>query len=262
MPNPDVAMSLDECVKEVLGILTGHELSYEPELDRYRVVTRQINRALRANALEREWSFYSSQEDIGLVQAGVQDVSIRASLRPRIIGDDSVRLVDDYGTPMVWAYFLPRDAIEKYPVRRGLWVSIVRQSLHFSRPFQSHEEGLHIRVPVMREPVMFRLPAQPEDPDLPLVDVPDAIRNQLLDFEFPDLVLMRAAYFYAQTDPVTQPRVQTLEAEWKNLYYALNERDDRNTDSPYLNEFSVPIQSGIEESSYQDLRHPHADDRY
>ena len=262
MTNTDVAMNLDECVKEVLGLLTGQELSYEPELDRYRAITRQINRALRANALEREWSFYASTEDVGHVVAGVQDISLRGSVRPRIIGDDSVRLVNEYGEPVVWAYFLPRDAIEKYPLRRGLWVSVTRQSLHFSRPFHAHEAGLRILLPVMREPRMFRLPDQPEDPESALVTVPASIREQLLDFEFPDAVLIRAAYFYAQTDPVMQPRVQTLESEWKNAYYALNERDDRNTDSPFLNEFAVPIQSGIGDTSYQDFRHPHSDDRY
>ena len=262
MTNPDVAMNLDECVKEVLGMLTGIDLTYEPEQDRYYAVTRQINRALRANALEREWSYYASHEDIGTVRAGVQDVAIRSSIRPRIIGDDSVRLVDDRGRPIVWAYFLPRDAIEKYPARRGLWVSITRQSLHFSRPFHQGEEGLHIQLPVMREPRMFRLPEQPENPEEELITVSSDIREQLLDFEFPDVVLQRAAYFYAQTDPVMQPRVQTLEQEWKNTFYALNERDDRNTDSPFLNEFAVPIQGSVNDTSYQDYRHPHADDRY
>lgn len=262
MSNPDVAMTLDECVNEVLGLLTGMELRYEPELDRYRAVTRQLNRALRANALEREWSYYASTEEIGTVHAGVQDVHLRASLRPRIIGDDSVRLCDQDGRPLVWAYFLPRDAIEKYPSRRGLWVSVTKQSLHFSRPFHAAEEGLRILLPVMREPRMFRLPEQPENAEDDLVEVPDSVRNQELDFEFPDAVIQRAAYFYAQTDPVMQPRVQTLEQEYKNTFYALNERDDRNTDSPFLNEFTVPLQSDIMAGSYQDLHHPHADERY
>lgn len=262
MSNPDVAMTLDECVAEVLGLLTGLELRYEPELDRYRAVTRQLNRALRANALEREWSYYSSLEDIGTVRAGEQDVNLRASVRPRIIGDDSVRLCDDDGLPLVWAYFLPRDAIEKYPTRRGLWVSVTRQSLHFSRPFHEVEAGLHIQLPVMREPRMFRLPEQPQNDTAPLVSVPAAIRNQELDFEFPDAVIQRAAFYYAQTDPVMQPRVQTLEAEYKNTYYSLNERDDRNTDAPFLNEFAVPIQGSINDVGYQDFHHPHADDRY
>lgn len=259
--NPDVAMTLDDCVEEVLGMLTGLELRYDPTLDRYRAVTRQINRALRANALEREWSYYSDLEEIGTAVAGQQDLSIRASIRPRIIGDDSVRLCNDEGTPMVWAYFLPRDAIEKYPARRGLWVAITRQSLHFSRPFYTHEEGLRIQLPVMREPKMFRLPEQPEADEGEPVPVPAEIRNQLLDFEFPDAVLQRAAYYYAQTDPIMQPRAQTLEQEYKNTFYGLNERDDRNTDSPYLNEYTVPIQSGINSVSQQDWHHPHADER-
>ena len=262
MGNVDVEMTLDEAVAEVLGLLTGLELRYDPEQDRYRAITRHLNRALRANALEREWSCYASQEEIGVVVPGEQDVTIRGSVRPRIIGDDAVRLCDVNGRPLVWAYFLPRDAIHKYPARRGLWVSIVRQSLHFSRPFQEHERGLRIVVPVMREPKMFRLPEQPEDPELPLVEVPDEIRQQLLDFEFPDAVIAKAAYFYAQTDPVMQPRAQTLDQEYKNIFYALNERDDRNTDSPFLNEFAVPIQATVNDTSYQDYHHPHSDDRY
>lgn len=262
MPNVEVQMNLDECVNEVLGMLTGQELRYRAEYDRYRAITRQINRALRANALEREWSYYSSLEDVGTVRAGVQDVHLRASVRPRIIGDDSVRLCDDNGRPVVWAYILPRDAIEKYPARRGLWVSTTRQALHFSRPFQQHEEGLHIQVPVMREPRMFRLPEQPVNPEEPLVDVPEEIRQQLLDFDYPDAVLYRAAYYYAQTDPLAQPRAQTLENEYKSVFYALNERDDRSTDSPFLNEYAVPIEGGITDVSYQDWHHPHSDDRY
>jgi hypothetical protein len=261
MGNPDVQMTLDDCVEEVLGSLTGLELRYEPELDRYRAVTRMINKALRANALEREWSYYSDIEDIGLAVEGIQDVAIRASVRPRIIGDDSVRLCNDAGLPMVWAYFLPRDAIEKYPTRRGLWVSMTRQSLHFSRPFHRVEHGLHIQLPVMREPRMFRLPEQPENDTDDLITVPLSVRNQLLDFEFPDAVLTRAAYYYAQTDPVMQPRAQTLEQEYKNVFYALNERDDRNTDSPFLNEFQVPIQGDIFATSDQDWHHPMADER-
>lgn len=259
--NPEVQMTLDDCVEEVLGMLTGLELRYDPSFDRYRAVTRQINRALRANALEREWSYYSSLEDIGQAYEGVQDVPIRPSVRPRIIGDDSVRLCDDEGVPMVWAYFLPRDAIEKYPARKGLWVSVARQSLHFSRPFQRHEHGLRIQLPLMREPRMFRLPEQPEDDQGDLVEVPESVRKQLLDFEFPDAVLYRAAYFYAMSDPVMQPRAQTLENEYKNVFYALNERDDRHTDSPYQNEFFLPIQGNLNGYNVQDWHHPHADER-
>ena len=260
--NPDVAMTLDECVSEVLGTLTGLDLTYVSSYDRYRAVTRQINRALRANAMEHEWSYYSSTEDIGIVTEGLQDVQIRPTLRPRIIGDDAVRLVTDDGVPLVWAYILPRDAIEKYPLRRGLWVAVARQSLRFSRPLQLNEVGLHILLPVMREPKMFRLPPHPESDmeDVPVV--PSAVREQLLDFEFPDLVLSRAAYYVALTDPVMQPRAQTLEAEYKNLFYSHTERDMRHTDSPFQNEYFVPIQSDLNGSSRQDFLHPHADERY
>lgn len=267
MSNPEVELTLDQCVEEVLGLLTGQDLQYSSNFDRYRAVTRQINRALRANALEREWSYYNSLEEIGMAHEGEQDVAIRASLRPRIIGDDSVRLVDDDGRPVVWAYFLPRDAIEKYPSRKGLWVSSTKQSLHFSRPFLDAEEGLRIQVPVQREPVMFRLPDPPTDPDITdpeeLVEpvAADDVRNQLIDFDFPDVVLLRAAYYVAQADPLMQPRAQTLQMEFKDLFYALNERDDRHTDSPFLNDFHLPIQNSINGVGHQPLRRPYADDR-
>ncbi len=259
--NQDVAMTLDQSVAEVLGILTGLDLSYAPELDRYQSITRALNRALRANALEHEWSFYHSVEDVGTAHAGDQEVALRATVRPRIVSDDAVRLVDRDGKPVVWAYFLPRDALHKYPDRRGLWCAHTRSSLRFSRPFGLGEEGLTIQVPVMREPRMFRLPEQPEDPTLPLVEVPASVRGQLLDYDYPDVVILRAAYFYAQTDPVMQPRVQTLEAQYKDLMYQLIERDDRNTDSPFLNEFFVPITSELGDHGFSHP-HPHSDERW
>lgn len=261
MSNPDVALTLDDCVEEVLGQLTGLELRYDPNMDRYRAIVRQLNRALRANALEREWSYYASLEDIGLVYPGVQDVELRSTVRPRIIGDDSVRLCDETGRPIVWAYFLPRDAGEKYGARRGLWVSVTRQSLHFSRPFQQHEAGLHIQVPVMREPRLFRLPEAPEGDQGTIPAVPQEIRDQELDFDYPDLIVARAAYYYASTDPVMQPRAQTLKEEYTQLFYSLNERDDRNTDHPYMNDYNVPIQSDINGVGYWPSHQPHADER-
>lgn len=54
MQNAEVQMTLDEAVAEVLGQLTGLDLEYDPRLDRYRAITRQLNRATRANALEHE----------------------------------------------------------------------------------------------------------------------------------------------------------------------------------------------------------------
>ena len=245
MSNKDVALTLDECVAEVLGILTDLDLTYRPELDRYRVITRKLNQALRANALEHEWSYYSDLEQVGTCQPGESQVPMKASLRPRIINDDAVRLVDQEGHVHQWAYFLARDALHKYPFTDSLHVAHTRSTLEFSRPFGQHERGLLIEVPVMREPRMFRLPAPPEDPDEPTPEVPRDVRDQLLDFDFPDVVTMRAAYLYCLTDPVAQPRAQTYEAMYKDLMYGLIERDDRNTDSPYLNPVILPIDSDL-----------------
>lgn len=257
--NSEVAVTLDEAVAEVLGLLTGIDLEYRPEFDRYRVIVRQLNRALRAVALDTEWSYYSSTENLGTVSAGVRAIPMRSSIRPRIIGDDAVTLVDpDIGSVVEWAYFLPRDALHKYEGRE-LRCAHTRQNLFFSRAFFESESGLQVHVPVMREPVMFRLPAQPEDPTAPLVEVSQDIRDQLVDFDYPDLVIARAAYFYAQTDPIMQPRVQTLEAQYKDLMYGLTERDQRNTDTPYQNEWSLGIANGVREDKREFHRHPHAD---
>jgi hypothetical protein len=259
--NPETLLTLDDCVGEVLGLLTGLDLTYDPRMDRYRAVVRQLNRALRSNALEKEWSYYSDVEEVGTASAGETMVQVRSSLRPRIVNDDAVRLVAADGCPVRWAYFLPRDALHKYRNRGGLWCSVTRNTIEFSRPFTSGEDGLSIQVPVMREPRMFRLPAQPEDENASAVDVPEAIRNQPLDFPYPDLVTLRAAFYYAQTDPVMQPRVQTIEAQYKDLMYQIIERDDRNTDSPLQNEFFVPVQNSLHGHTDMSHLHPHADER-
>lgn len=262
MANREVELTLDDCVAEVLSILTGLDLSYDPRQDRYAATTRAINRALRANALEREWSYYSDLEEVGKAHAGDQEVNLRSSIRPRIINDDAVRLCTEDGRPVVWAHFLPRDALSKYVNSPDLRVSVTRSSLQFSRRFSGHEEGLTIQVPVMREPKMFRLPTQPEDPSLPLVEVPRAIREQTIDFDYPDVVIVRAAWYVAQSDPVMQPRAQTLEAQYKDLMYQLIERDERFTDSPYQNEFILPMTSSLDGYGHPGSHgHPHADSR-
>jgi hypothetical protein len=263
MSNDELSFTLDEAVDEVLGFLTGLDLEYDPKFDRYRAITRALNRALRSNALEREWSYYSDIESLGTTSAGQREATFRSSRRPRVIGDDAVRLCDEEGHPLVWAYFLPRDALHKYPARRGLWCAVTRQTLEFSRPLNEAEEGLDIQVPVMREPIMFRLPEQDEDPNTPLVEVPDYIRNQELDFAYPDVVTLRAAYYYAQSDPVMQPRVQTIEAQYKDLMYQIIERDERSTDSPFENEFFVPVSGGDLYGFGLGLphNHPHSDER-
>ena len=73
MSNPEVQQTLDEAVAEVLGLLTGLDLSYAPELDRYRAITRQLNRALRTNALEQEWSYYSFTLSLGQASEGERE---------------------------------------------------------------------------------------------------------------------------------------------------------------------------------------------
>lgn len=249
--NPETLFTLDDAVGEVLGLLTGLDLTYDPELDRYRAITRQINRSLRANALEAEWSYYASLLELSPLGTGARTVRLPLKQRARIINDDSVRLVDADGKTRCWAYFLPRDALHKYADRSGLWCSIVYRDLHFSRPLTEDEGLLEVHIPTMREPTMFRLPDQGET-------VPDDIKNQEIDFPYPDVVVARAAYFYAQSDPVMQPRVQTLEEGYKDFMYQLMERDSQITDTPYQNEFLLNVQSGLMpiRSSH---RHPHAE---
>src|SRR6478735_181176 len=245
MTNPEVAMTLREAVDELLGTLTGLDLTYDPRLDRFRAVTRSLNKAMRLNALEKEWSFYNSTRTIGTAIAGEQSVFLPSNLRPRMVKDDAIRLVTDEGRILRWAYFIPRDALHKYQHRGGLGASVVRAEVQFSRPFQDQEDGLGIQLPVQREPEMFRLPPLPEDPDDPSPVVPEETLLQEVDFSYPDVIIMRAAFLYAQTDPVLQPRVQTIEAQYKDLMYQVIERDDRNTDAPYQNDWFVPVSGGI-----------------
>jgi len=248
--NPELQTTLDEAVAEVLGLLTGLDLTYMPELDRYRAITRQINRALRHNALENEWSFYATTLSLGQPSPGDREVVLPISFRARIISDDAVRLVNDEGQPVRWAYFLPRDALHKYEGRRGLWCSITRQALVFSRPITDAESELEVVVPVMREPKMNRLPEAGKT-------VPNVVRKQLIDFPYPDAITTRAAYLYAQTDPVMQPRVPTLEGGYKDVMYQLMERDKANTDTPYQNDFILPVESGLYASG-ESHWHPHS----
>lgn len=257
--NIDVGMTLDEAVAEVIGSLTGLDLQYQPELDRYQAVVRQLNRALRHVALEQEWSYYADTRNLGTIQAGQQSVMLPGSLRARVISDDSVKIMMPGSTAIVaWAYFQPRDALSKYRHQDGLWCSTTRQTIDFSRPFSEKEAGLEIHVPVMREPRMFRLPKQPEDFNLPRVPVDDEIREQLVDFDYPDLVIRKALHFYAQTDAIMQPRVMTLEASYKDALYALVERDLRNTDTPYQNPWNLGIGNDAGAPSGRHYGHPHS----
>ncbi len=239
--NAENSMTLDEAVQEVLTSLTGQDLAYLPEHKRYQVITRMLNKGLRAVARENEWGYYYSTENVGPAVAGQRVVRLRSAIRPRMTGDDAVRLVQpSSGMPVTWAHFIGRDALHKY-AGRDLRVAWSNTDLEFSREFNTAEDGLEIHVPVMREPVMFRLPRQPEDPNEPLVTVPQEIRDQLIDFDQPDLVIAKAMYFYAQTSPIMQPRVPTLEANYKEVMYAVQERDQRVTDTPFQNEWDLGI---------------------
>ena len=249
--NVEVQTTLDDAVAEVLGQLTGLDLTYVPELDRYRAITRQLNRALRGNALEQEWSFYASTLNIGQAVEGERALLLPSNQRPRIINDDAVRLHDEHGHAVMWAYFLPRDALHKYWDREGLWCSVTRRALEFSRPFFEGENGLEVHVPVMREPRMFRLPETGKT-------VSNTVRKQLIDFPYPDVIIARAAYYYASSDPVMQPRAQTLEEVYKDLMYQLIERDTSNTDTPYQNSFILPLENGLVPSGGRHW-HPHAE---
>lgn len=244
--NTEIQLTLDDAVQEVLGLLTGLDLTYDPQFDRYRAITRNLNRALRANALEHEWSYYHDLLSIGNPVENANYATLPDDQsRVRIINDDAIRLVDEDNYIQLWAYILPRDALHKYQNRGGLWASVTRDVIRFNRGFTEAETALEIRVPVMREPEMFDLPPAPEDPNDSIVEIDQEIRDQLVDFFYPDVITMRAAYLYSLTDPVMQPRAQTLEAAYKDLMYQVISRDDSNTDTPLQNDFFVPVQNGI-----------------
>lgn len=264
MGNPNVELTLDDAVAEVLGLLTGLDLTYSPQEDRYRSITMQINRALRSNALDWEWSYYSSLEEVGTVHTGDVEMELRSSIRPRIIGGDAVRLVDSDGKIRYWAYFLPREHLHANQGRTGLWCAVTRSTLQFSKPLGIEFDGMTVNVPVMREPIMLRLPPMPqglEDGEVPELEDYADVRAQTLDFDYPDVVVLRAAYYYSMSDPVMQPRSQTLEKEYKDLMYSLTERDKRNTDAPFLNDFVLPIGNSIDTVGGNRQRRPSSDGR-
>lgn len=303
-------MTLDDAVGEVLNYLTGMDLHYVAELDRYRSIARTLNRALRLVATEHDWACYSALEELGTVTAGQREIVMRRSRRPRIIHDDSLRLIDSKNRIREWAYFLPRESLHKYQTRPGLWVASTENRLEFSRPIHSGEDGLRAVIPVMRDPRQFTIPAtldsvealqtdgqhppevlqkviqlrnfhnpeiieewvvdeseapyaftSPESSLAKLELTPEQVRLQRLDHSNPDLIVLKAAFLYAQTDPVMQPRVQTLEEQYKDQFYALTERNTRHTDEPYRNDFVLPIQGSLRDGYNNHAPHPHSDER-
>lgn len=238
--NPDVSMTLEQAVTEVLVLLTGQTLQYDPDMDRFRAIASHLNRALRSNALEQNWSYYTENLEIDLTgRAGDMEFTIVTDYRFRVVSDDAVRILNADGEPKAWAYFLPRDALHKYRNRGGLWASVTRNVLTLSRPLPDSDEAVTMVIPVMREPNPFVIPADPT------VAMDPAVLAQEVDFDFPDVVIARAAWLYAQTDPMMQPRVQTLEDQYKDMMYQLIERDTAYTESPELNEVIVPVQGDI-----------------
>lgn len=255
--NPEISMTLEEAVAEVLALLTGQDLQYDPLLDRFQVVARLLNRALRMVALEHEWSYYSDEVLVGRTSRGQMEYPLLSSWRPRMTGDDSVRLCQD-GLPLYWAYFLPRDALHKYRYKQDLKVAVTRNVLRFSRPPMTNECGLEILMPVMREPKRFQLPAPAADPYDPQPEIGRDVLDALVDFDYPDLVVAKATHLYSLTDPVMQPRAQTLEAHYKDMMYSLIERDERKTDTPYQNEFILPVTNSIRDTPTGFHGHPHS----
>lgn len=242
--NPDVSMTLQEAVTEVLVLLTGQTLQYDPDQDRFRAIASHLNRSLRSNALEQNWSYYSDELVIPLAgRESDMTFEITTDYRFRVINDDAVRILNEDGYPVAWAYFIPRDALHKYRNRGGLWAAVTRNQLSLSRPLiASMTEVLDdytMVVPVMREPRPFEIPVDPT------VAMDELVLTQQIDFDFPDVIIARAAWLYAQTDPMMQPRVQTLEDQYKDLMYQLIERDVANTDTPDQNEIIVPVQGDI-----------------
>lgn len=238
--NPEVSMTLEQAVLEVLHVLTGQTLQYDPEQDRFRAVASSLNRALRSNALENNWSFYSETLTVDLTgKAGATTFTIASDWRFRVISDDAVRIINEDGYPVAWAYFLPRDALHKYANRSGLWCAVTRNVLTLNRPLPALADTMTMEIPVMREPAGFDIPADPMVPMDPLT------LAQEIDFDFPDVIIARACWLYAQADPMMQPRVQTLEDQYKNLMYQLIERDTAFTDTPDQNEIIVPVQGDI-----------------
>ena len=242
--NPDVSMTLEEAVRDVLSILTGQELNYDPDMDRFRAIVKHLNRALRSMALESEWSYYHTLVRLDLTGAvGDSTFTITTDYRFRVISDDAARIIDvsdpEHEVIVAWAYFLPRDALHKYRHRNGLWCSVTRNVLTLSRPLPDAADGMVLEIPVQREPIPFEIPVDPTEDADPLV------LAQELDFDFPDVVIARAAWLYAQTDPLMQPRVQTLEEQYKDMMYQLIERDTAFTDAPDQNEIIVPVQNDI-----------------
>lgn len=246
-----VQLSLREAVNEVHNILTGLDLEYEDRMDIFHATVRQINRSLRQVALEDEWAWYVEEVDAGTTTEGMTQVELSSSYRPRVQQDDAVRLTNSEGITVEWAYYLPRDSLSKYLYRRELRVAFTKNVILFSRPLQKFESGLSVIVPAMREPKQTKIPDAGQQ-----LSAADLVRA--IDAEYPDMIVAHAAWKLSMSNPLYQPRAQTLEEEFNDLKYALTERNSNHSDSPLRNTFTP---------SYGDPYlaiphgHPHSDRR-
>lgn len=241
-----VSISLREAVAEVHNILTGLDLSYDDRYDIFHACVRQLNRSLRTVALEEDWGWYADDLLLGVVSEGDQTFSVPPNVRLRVRQDDAIRLVDPATKKTVrWAYFLPRDSLSKYWAAPELRAAFVRNNVVLSRPLLAREEGLEVWATVMREPRQTTIPDSG-------TKIPDADLSRPLDFENPDMVIAHAAWQMSLSNPLYQPRAQTLEDVYNNFKYALTERDSDHSDSPMQNSFTP---------SYGDpfiaMHHPH-----
>ena len=89
----EVEMNLDQAVAEVSALLNGIELTLDHNQERYRVIARFINHALRDVALEVEWSYYSDYENVGISHEHIRLVHLRHSLSTRFMKDFAFRMV-------------------------------------------------------------------------------------------------------------------------------------------------------------------------
>lgn len=246
-----ITMSLREAVNEVHNILTGLDLVYEDRFDIFHATVRQLNRSLRTVALEDEWAWYTEDVDGGTTTVGQTTVELDAAYRPRITQDDAVRLVNSDGLVVRWAYYLPRESLGKYLYRPELRVASTRNQLLFNRPLQQAEAGLGVVIPAMREPRQTRLPESGNR-------LSDAELSRALDCEHPDLVVAHAAWQISMSNPLYQPRAQTLEGAYSDLKYALMERNTNHSDSPLRNNFTPSYGDPYLGMSHN---HPHSDRR-
>lgn len=249
-------LTLSETVDEVVNTLYGLSTRFEPDTDSWHGMALTLRRALKVVATERDWIYYHDTVQVGTVEPDCSVIVVPSRYRVRKTGDDAIRLLDSRGRPVVWAYIIPDDALHKYRALSGLWCSVVRQEIRFSRPFYKAEKGLRVIAPVMREPYLW--PKLVSGQALPQDEM-----DRDIDFHRADMVVMKAAYLYAQTDPLLQPRVPQLEQDYRAVFYQVQEQDTNVTMGAMVNDFQLPIEGDYRfVSGHGYGLHPHSDGSY